>query len=80
MSMLSERARAFEGRTVEFLTSKIGVVSYTPDWHIVRRVQAGERGVIESVSDAGSNGLVFWVLLQTGEHVNAYERGDVKVV
>lgn len=77
---LSERARAFQGQTVELTRDGIGVSTWIDGvFTILRRTEAGERGVITSVSDAGFNGLQFGVRLTTGERINAYER-DVRVV
>lgn len=76
---LSERAQAFEGKTIELTRSGIGVVAVDPEFRVVRRTAAGDRGTIVHVVDAGFNGLRFEIVLPTGEHINAYE-ADVRVV
>lgn len=77
---LSQRAQDFEGKTVELTRSGIGVGAWINGEHvIVRRTEAGERGTIVRVTDAGFNGLQFRVRLEAGDAINAYE-ADVRVV
>ena len=77
---LSQRAQAFQGKTIELTRSGIGVGKWVDgEYTIVRRTAEGERGRIVDVSDAGFNGLAFGVLLATGEYINAYE-SNVRVV
>jgi hypothetical protein len=75
---LSARAQAFQGQEV-IVRKDLGIIVMTPEFQVVRRTGFGERGIIESVSDAGFSGLLFSVRLTTGERVNAYER-DIKLV
>lgn len=77
---LSSRAQAFQGKTVELTRSGIAVGRVVGNDLVVdRRTEAGERGTILRISDAGFSGLLFRVQLTTGEQINAYEN-DVKVV